>query len=245
MFKIISCGWNCAEFIEQTLRSIEYQTNQDFQVCIGYEGDDGGDQIIERWCDSRGAKWTYDINLGPYKYDVRTRWEAIANSNPEDDDIILFLDLDGDELAHPQVLEHLLSYYEGDVLATYGSYEPKPASGTCAPAIPYPTEVIAAGSYRAFGLIYFNHLRTMKGRIFKAIPIEQFQYSDGRGWYTKGCDVQFMLCSLELAGPRHRVISETLMYYNSENPNSAWRVDSDGINTNNEDFMRRSPLLLL
>jgi hypothetical protein len=244
VFKIICCGWNCAEFIETTLKSIDEQTCQDFQVSIGYEGTDEGRTVISNWWLTHNQdKWKFSFHAEPhYLFDVRSRYEAVLATDPQDDDIIIFLDIDGDKFAHPQVLEHLLEYYSDDTLLTYGSYQPYPPSSTCSPAMAYPEDIIANRSYRAFGQIYFNHLRTMKGKVFKAIPEDQYKWAGMDRWYEKGCDVIFTLSGLELVGRRHKVIEETLMLYNSENPNSAWRVDPAGINSCTHDFMGRPPL---
>lgn len=231
------------------MASIARQTVDDWQVMISYEGDINGGEEIARCIDKYPGMWNVDARYSEslYKYDTRSRYEAMLKLDPADDDIIITLDLDGDQLAHPQVLEHLLEYYSDDTLLTYGSYEPVPYADGCPPAIPFPPDVIASNSYRHFiaagGPCSFNHLRTMKGKVFKAIPIEQFQWSNGRGWYRRGCDYQFTVSGLELAGRRHKCISEVLAYYNSANQLSAWRIapaDSDECNV---DFLHRhSPL---
>ena len=166
-------------------------------------------------------------------------------TEPDDDDIIVTLDLDGDTFAHPDVLAHLLDYYADDTLLTYGNYEPVPPDPGCPPVLAYPEGVVAARSYRAFREVRFNHLRTMKGRVFKAIPVEQFQFASGpkRGqWYTKGNDVEFTFCGLELVGRRFKVIDEVLLHYNSINPNSNWRIAPRETDECIADFFNRPPL---
>jgi hypothetical protein len=203
--------------------------------------------VIQKWVEEHGndPRWNYVYNTHQLGSDAQTRWESIYRSDPDDEDIIIFLDLDGDELAHPEVLAHLIDYYADGTLTTYGSYESKPHNPNCIPALPYPAGVIATRSYRAFGHVYFNHLRTMKAKIWRAIPIYEFKWSTGpqQGeWYAKGCDVQFTIPALELAGPRFKVIDEVLMYYNSINPMSAWRVCKEQTTMATFDFFRRAPL---
>jgi hypothetical protein len=229
------------------------QTVKDWQLCISYETEDwatdpAGHQIECALLDYPNKIIFNGNDEAPWKLDTQMRWEGIQKMEPADDDIIIFLDLDGDRFAHPDVLAHLLDYYADDTLATYGSYLPDPPEPGCPPAREYPPEVIANRSYRAFGAVYFNHLRTMKGRIFNNVPVDQFHYDGGPkigAWYEKGCDVQFTLTALELAGPRFKFITETLMYYKSDNPLANWRIDPEGSNECNIDFMRRPPLPVL
>lgn len=182
---------------------------------------------------------------GDYFLDVRTRYEATMAGGLDDDAIVVTLDLDGDRLAHPDVLAHLVDYYADGTLLTYGNYEPVPFDAGCPPVLAYPEEIVEARSYRAFGEVRFNHLRTMKGRVFKAIPVEQFQFAKGPKagqWYTKGNDVEFTFCGLELVGPRFKMIDEVLLHYNSINPNSNWRIAPGETHECLRDFLSRPPL---
>lgn len=251
VFKVISTGWNCLEFAEQTLASIQSQTCRDFQVSIAYESATAmGSGEISNLRGTIEDSGLEDVILcvrepGHYLHDVRSRYEATMATNPADDDIIVTLDLDGDELAHEDVLEHLLVYYADGALLTYGNYAPVPPDDGCPPVLHYPEDVVARRAYREFREVRFNHLRTMKGRVFKSIPVEQFQFSAGpkRGeWYTKGNDVEFTFCGLERVGRRFRVIDEVLMHYNSINPNSNWRIAPEETWECVNDFLNRPPL---
>lgn len=251
MFKIISTGWNCVDFAEQTLASIAAQTCRDYQVSVAYESATRrGLGEIKRVEEAIAESGFEDAILvvrepGEYLHDVRTRYEATMISDPADDDIIVTLDLDGDCLAHPDVLANLLDYYADDTMLTYGNYEPVPFDEGCPPVLHYPEEVVAGRSYRAFREVRFNHLRTMTGRVFKAIPTEQFQFATGPKageWYTKGNDVEFTFCGLELVGRRFKVIDEVLLHYNSVNPNSNWRIAPEQTWECVEDFFNRPPL---
>lgn len=248
MFKIISTGWNCIEFAEQTLRSIKEQSCQDFQVSIAYEATDAGEVDVLRDIVNRmgfedqlmAVRWP-----SAYLFDVESRYVATVATNPQDNDIIVTLDLDGDAFAHPDVLAHLLEYYSEDTLLTYGNYEPLPPDAGCPAVSHYPPDVVATRSYRQFGEVRFNHLRTMKGCVFNAIPVEQFQFAAGpkQGqWYTKGNDVEWTFCGLELVGNRFKVIDEVLLHYNSINPNSNWRIAPGETHECLRDFLNRPPL---
>lgn len=247
MIKIVSVGWQCEPFIEQTLRSVEEQTVQDWEIHITYDASsDTGAQSIIKWCDPRDARWRqYSLNEDQ-RFAVRNQYEAIKHLAPEDDDIIVFLDLDGDRLAHPGVLQRLLDYYADDTQLTYGSYKPIPFNAGCQPAIPFPFDVIANNSYRSFmahgGMISFNHLRTMKGRIFKAMSEELFKWPDTDEWYEAGTDYLFMINGLELAGGRHKCLDELMLLYNNANPMADNITHPDVTSASVASILSRPPL---
>jgi hypothetical protein len=243
-FKIISVGWNCQDWIDQTLRSVDEQTRTDWEIAVFYDGGDHGRKQIFEWVKPRSAKAQCCFNAEQH-FAVRNQYEGILALNPEPEDIIVFLDLDGDQLAHPGVLQRLDDYYADNTLLTYGSYRPIPDPGTTTPAQPFPADVIAKSSYRQHflrgGRCCFNHLRTMKGKVFNAIPPEYFKWPDGR-WYDAGTDYLFMLAGLELAAERHKYINETLLFYNHANPHADNLSHPAVTNACVEDILRRSPL---
>lgn len=219
-FKIISVGWNCEAFLDWTLASVDAQTRRDWELCVVYDpSPDLGAEKLREWCAERfNARCLLNsVQQGA----VRNQFEGLRTLRPADEDIVVFLDLDGDRLAHPEVLQRLADFYADGTLLTYGSYRPVPDPGTTSPAIPFPREVIEANSYREYvrtgGPCCFNHLRTMKGKVFNAIPPSYFRWPDS-SWFTAGTDYLFMLAGLELAGPRHKCITETLLLYNHANP---------------------------
>lgn len=219
-FKIVSVGWQCADWIEQTLQSVETQNTDDWSICIVYDqSDDNGAEIIRQWCADRGPQWDYQINEDR-RFAVRNQYEAIQRLDPADDDVVVWLDLDGDMLADPGVLSRLATHYQDNTLLTYGSYKPVPDVGPPMRIDWYPHKVVRNRSYRAYTLqggCCFNHLRTMKGVVAKAIPVEYLQWPDGR-WYEIGTDYVFMMSGLELADGRYKCIRDTLLLYNHANP---------------------------
>lgn len=244
MFKIISVGWKCAQFLEKTLASVEAQVEQDWQIHIVYDGGDHGDWLIRNWCDERDDRWTYTINTEQL-WAVRNQYEGVKKLNPADDDIIVFLDLDGDQLAHPEVLSHLLHYYADATLVTYGNYRPEPFAETCPPAVPFPPEVVANVAYRDHVMsgagCCFNHLRTVKGKVYNAIPEERFKRLNGE-WYESGTDYVVMIPALELAGGRYKCLDEVLLIYNNANPLADYIVHPSGTTGNILDALQRPPL---
>lgn len=246
MFKIISTGWECADFIERTLVSVLVQTREDWEIMIidDASSDPRQAQIIRQWCRDHDERWLHHINK-ERKGTVRNQVEGIRAMDPEDDDIIVFLDLDGDQLAHPNVLQHLADAYSDDTLVTYGSLEPVPFVATCGNAKPFPRNVVRTNSYRQHIAEHgatFNHLRTMKGKVFWAISEDQFHWQDGRGWYEHGTDYIFMIAALELANGRYKYIPETLLLYNHANPNADYLIRSKDSPLCVEDYLSRPQL---
>lgn len=246
-FKIISVGWTCAEWLEQTLRSVERQSVDNWDIWITYDpSDDDGADRIRAWCDQRDERWNYQINT-VQQFAVRNQYEAIRALDPQDDDIVVFLDLDGDMLAHEDVLLHLGEYYEDGTLVTYGSYRPVPDMGTSPPAVPFPEHVVSSGRYREqmlTGICCFNHLRTMKGSVVNAIPENQFKFASGKAgqWYTIGTDYIFMAPALELAAGRYKHIPEVLLLYNHDNPHADYLTHSVDSFKCVQDCLRRPAL---
>lgn len=262
-FKIVCSGWECTDWIEQTLRSVEQQAAQNWDVWITYDpSEDDGAHRIKEWCNARVGRWHYTINT-ERKFAIRNQHEAIASLAPADDDIVVFLDLDGDMLAHPHVLDRLAEAYAGGALVTYGQYRPIPNPGTCTFASPYPSAVVARNSYRAHHLhgggTHFNHLRSMAGRVVKAIPEEMFKWPtsgfadlpSGRftweagDWYQGSTDYVFMLNALELAGGRYEFIPDVLLIYNHANPRADNKTHPHEAHVCLLNFFAREPLAAL
>jgi glycosyltransferase involved in cell wall biosynthesis len=250
MFKIISVGWNCEEFIDRTLASVAAQTCTDWQLCLVYDlSPDAGAKKLREWCVDR---WDHSQGPNPLlflnttqQFAIRNQYEGIRWMKPADEDIVVFLDLDGDQLAHPDVLTHLLDYYSDGTLLTYGSYEPIPFADTCPAVLPFPEDVVANNSYRDFircgGPCSFNHLRTMKGKVATSIPIDQFKWHGG-DWYNSATDYTWIIQGLERAGGRYKVIPEVLLLYNNANPHADYLEHPIDTNTCCLDFLAREPL---
>ena len=247
-FIIVSVGWQCAEFMERTLVSIKAQSVGNWESHIRYDpSDDNGAEMIERWCDEREG-FNGQINTDR-RFAVRNQYEAIVAAHPAGDDIIVFLDLDGDQLAHEHVLRDLAGHYADGTLLTYGSYRPVPDPGTTDPAVPFPKDVVRNNAYRKHMLsgtgCCFNHLRTMSGRVFNAIPANYFHWSSGpkRGeWYEAGTDYIFMVAGLELAGGRYKFIPDVLLLYNHANPNADYLYHPAEADACTRQYLSRPPL---
>lgn len=220
-FQIIIAGWNCLDVIEQTLMSVERQRYPHWHCHLVDDGSSPDQQkFIYDWVTDHDRKWSctlHDENGGG----IRRQYEGVREMNPSDEDIIVFLDMDGDQLAHDRVLDRLVHYYnDPNVLVTYGSYRPQPDPGGPVPISRYPADVEARNSYRedtANNGPRYNHLRTSKWKILKAIPDSYYHFDDGE-WIFSPADLIPMVACLELAGGRYKYIEETLLLYNANQP---------------------------
>lgn len=243
MFKIISCGWNCAKFMEQTLSSVRSQTVQDWQQCIIYDlSDDHGADLLRAWT-AQDSRYILQCN-DQQNYAAHNQFTALQLLDPADDDIVVWLDLDGDMLAYPGALARVAEAYEdGRTLLTYGSYQAM-VSKEPPRILPIPEEVVVQNTYREdarYNGIRVNHLRTMKGRVAKSIPEEAFKWPDGN-WYISGQDYIFMISGLERVAGRYKIIEDVLMIYNDDNPYNDNKVHDQETHLCDVDFMSRPPL---
>lgn len=248
MFKIVSVGWDCEQFIEQTLASIEAQSRTDWevQIVIDPSGDKTAD-LAQQWCDARDDRWNCTVN-SEQRFAVRNQVDAIDRMSPNDEDIIVWLDADGDRFAHPGVLDRLAQEYDsGDVLLTYGSFLPVPENKGWVQAKPFPKQVVRSNSFREHILnveCCFNHLRTMKGVVYRNIPRSHFHWSKRPDvWYDGGTDYIFMVAGMELAGERYRCIDEVLCLYNNANPNADYLKRSIESSLCSQDYLRKRTAL--
>lgn len=228
----------------QTLKSLEMQSDRDWEICIVYDAGDGGEDIITEWCAIDPARRKYVLN-DVQMYAPHNQFLAIEHLAPADDDIVVFLDLDGDMLAHPAVLEHVRGHYYDDTLLTYGSYASVPPTVEAPRVLPFPPDVVQSNSYRSYilygGPCCFNHLRTMKGKVIKAISPQSAHWPDGK-WFISGGDYLIMISGLELAGGRYKVISEVLLHYNNANELADNLSHPTETTACNVEFLKRPPL---
>lgn len=241
-FLVISTGRDCAGKVEACLSSI-----------VGQEGDHSVEIVATSDCSTddtagrlreffdaypmSGDWWAPDRRRGA----MANQWESWHWRSGWD--VAVWVDLD-DRLAHPHVLERVAQEYEAGAVMTYGSYEPVPPSATCPPVLPYPPEVAAAGTHRAFmragGGFRFNHLRTVSRDVLMELSEVDCRDSNG-DWWMVAPDAAVMIPCMEIARDRCHVIDETLLLYSSDCANAEWRVTPGEINRAHRELLSREP----
>lgn len=241
-FKIIVAVRNAEPWVERSLSSIRAQRYSDFDVFVVDDAStDRTAEVAGKFCEREG--WGFRANTERL-YALRNQVEGIrAMYSGDPMDVIVFVDGD-DYLAHDHVLDTLVRHYADGTMMTYGSYRSEPFSPTCAPATPFPPQVIAAGNFRKFvaagGGIRFNHLRTFRYALFNELDDSDFRDDRGR-WFTTVPDSALMIPCLELARGRVKCLNEVLLVYNSENAHSEWRINPRQIDRDNDCILRKPP----
>lgn len=237
---------NRADLLDRCLQSIAEQTDHDFAVIVADDASDEAavDDVLAAWVLDQPHDGWFTFRRPERLGTLHNQVDAIRSVPMAADDVIVFVDGD-DRLAHPGALERVRAEYQsGPVELTYGSYQPDPPSSTCPAVRPIPADVCRRrGGYRQWarrnGTVW-NHLRTMRRRIFDAIPVSYF-VRDG-DWLQTCPDHALMTPALELAGGRHRMIDDTLLLYTSDRPDAEWRVGSEVELRNYPWVMSRPPL---
>lgn len=212
-FVVVIPSYNNQRWYERNLSSVLVQKYEYFNVI--YTDDcsaDGTGILVEQYLTQHdpAKKVTLIKN--------NTRRGALYNLyrmiNMCDDDTII-ITLDGDDwFPDNEVLTRLNAIYSSDeVWLTYGQFQLHP-SGTRGWASPMPDYIVENNSFRDFQHLP-THLRTFYGWLFKQIKLEDLLYLGQ--FYPMTWDMTMMFPMIEMAGERHRFISDIMYIYNDEN----------------------------
>lgn len=219
-FKIVVPSYNCADWLQDCLQSIEDQTYKNYDVMIIDDAskDLRQREVIDQFVRKNGWQALYnELHQGAMANIV----QGIRLLQCSPNDVIVILDGD-DWFYNAEVLSKLNAVYStGTVDLTYGQfiYYPMGWFG----CNPVPDEVIEQRSYRR---AYWrtSHPRTFKHYLWNAIRDEDLR--DERGCYVpSACDMAMMFPMLEMAGPRLKFMEDVLYVYNVANPLNDHKVD--------------------
>lgn len=231
--------YNCygRAFIHRCLRTIQDQVHPHVNVVvIDDASDDGSSWYAEGICKELG--WTYHRNDTNLKC-PHNIWLGVQKTRAELRDVIFLLDGD-DYLPHERVLSRVAEIFaEADTWMTFGQYMSDPPDYHCAPAIPPTEHTVRHRTFRTAPM-FFNHPIIFRRFLFDSILESEFKDKEGN-WFQAGYDRTIIYPLLERAtGETYfdkfygeelqrvywRFINEVLYVYNSENPQSEWRVVS-------------------
>lgn len=243
-FYVIMAFRNRADLLAPSINSVLRQNDLGYHLLIGDDASERDPRVDVVLRDASDAE-RVTVHRHPERLGVVGNQATLIRSVPmQPTDVIVFLDGD-DRFAHDDVIGRLREVYSNPAIdLSYGNYEPDPPHPGCPPVKPIPPEVCAKpGGYRrwvrANGTCW-NHLRTMRRRIFDAIP-ESYMKIDGQ-WLDGGADFALMTPGLELAGGRHHMFDEVLVLYTSDRPDAEWRSLSEGIARGRKYTNTRPPL---
>lgn len=215
-FKILVPSFNSIDYIEKTLRSIEMQTDKEYDVCVIDDASTIKEQreIIRDFCKRNGWKFLFNEKNQGALYGMV---HAIPLLECQDDDVIVVIDGD-DWLAHLDVFKKLREIYTAhDVYLTWGQCEIFPGGKTPMNyAQPIPDMVIQQKLYRDIPFVFW-HIGTFKYFLWRHIQDSDLRDENG-DYFMLMKDKATLYPMLEMAGEKIRFVGETLYIYNLENP---------------------------
>ncbi len=232
---VVIPSYKNADVIEKNLDSVFMQDYDNFHVIyIDDVSPDGTGDLVQDYIDKHNL--SHKITL------IRNKHRSLAMANLyraimmcDDDDIIATLDGD-DWFAHECVLSILNEAYQNpNVWITYGSYtdwpEPEPevlqhwteSLGGTLGNRPVSQEVIDNNEFRSF-IGCTGQLRTFYAWLFKQIKLEDLMYQSK--FLPMTYDVGIMVPMHELAGKRHKYISDVIYIHNLNTELNDHKVDS-------------------
>lgn len=190
---IFSPGWNCEKFIWAHMNSV-FEQRQHYEYTMDIIVDDGstdktGEQL--EMCKQEWQKiYHNNENLG---------WlhnsELYLSPEVNDDDIIIWLDLDDwfiDSLAIKKIVD---VYEKTDCWTTYGKY--KRNDGDKVEQHGYSMKVMQDRSYRQNSW-YWQHPRTFRGFLWNAIDKQQFKDPNTNKYIKTAGDLVIGFAILEM-----------------------------------------------
>jgi len=230
-------SYNCAQWVERALDSVEDQSFQPKSVLLIDDCSDEPNysQLALQQCQNRGYSYLRNNVNEKCPYNL---WMGVKVLNPDPEDVIFLLDGD-DFLPAPGTLARIAEVYaDPNVWLTYGNYEPYPVNTGQVAASSYDIDVIQERNFRQSGN-FFNHPITFRRFLFDEIRDEDLKTNDGR-WFRGGYDFAIMMPMLEMCGQEHFCfIDEVLYIYNAINPISDSHVNVKLINET--DQLRKRP----
>lgn len=243
-FYVVMAFRNRPDLLRLSINSVLRQNDLGYTLLVG---DDASEPSMELESVLIDATVMDRVRLrrNPERLGVLGNQVSMIRAMPmEPEDVVVFLDGD-DRFAHDDVIGRLREVYSDPMVdVTYGNYAPDPPSDTCPLIKDCPPEVCAkVGGYRQWTRkngTPWNHLRTMRRRIFDRIPPTHYK-RNGR-WLDGAADYALMDPAMELAGGRHRMIDEVLVLYTSDRPDAEWRDKSATLQDDRRFLLRRRPL---
>lgn len=223
-FVVIVPSYNCSEYLEICLKSIESQTYTNYKVCLI---DDGS--TCQKHSDicklySEKNNWTLVLN-NINKKSLHNIVNAINIMQLDDQDIIVLLD--GDDYIFSKTLEILNYHYQDETMITFGTYiydsdthklphykSPKQFS----------IKEITYENIRRVPWI-FSHLRSFKSHLWNRIDNRDLKYRNK--YYPVSWDLAFMYPLLELGFKYMKHVTYPIYAYNVKTSNNDFKQQPD------------------
>lgn len=211
-FVVVTASFNNIQWFEKNLSSVFQQDYEEWRmIYIDDCSTDGTAEAVKHYISAHGMdhKVSVIVNLERSGHLIN-QYKAIHSCR--DDEIIIILDGD-DWLAFNGVFSLLnLVYQNPNVWITYGSYKTLKHSASKCVCEAIPESIIQQNGIRKYKWVA-SHLRTFYAELYKKILMKDLLY---QGAYFPACvDLATMFPMLEMAGHRHRFVSDVLVIYNN------------------------------
>lgn len=207
-------SYNNALFYKRNLDSVFSQEYKNYRVLyVDDASTDSTLELVRQYVKERGLEDKITILHNKVNIGALANWYKMVHLLDGDEIVI---SLDGDDfLAHSGVLRRVNEAYADErVWVTYGKYSTYP-EGKTGPSHRVNTSFFKRGGHRQ-SKFYWSHLRTFYARLFKKMPISQFQNEKGE-FYSMAGDVAIMQGLIDMA-PEHVFYIPSVLYrYNREN----------------------------
>lgn len=211
MFRFVCRGWNCSEYMDDCIYSLQAQTIKDWTAILILDpGED--DSIIKatEWSerDKRITVYANSKRMGV----CHNMWHGIKFAGKDPDDIICIVDLD-DVIPYYALEEISKTYREHPgCMCTYGSYSRMSDGNKNWVSRPYPLGVSVRGHRW-----HASHLKTFRFGVFDHIPQDYFKHKNE--WGLAASDLALMFCVIELVGLRRCYhIKKPIYIYRNQSP---------------------------
>jgi len=212
-FVIVIPSYNNQRWYERNLASVINQDYERFHVL--YTDDCSSDntaELVEEYLEHYDTKKKVTLIKNSIRHGALYNLYRMITMS---DDEAIIVTLDGDDwFPDDEVLTRLNAIYSSDdIWLTYGQFKLHP-SGNLGWASPMPDYIIENNAFRDFQHLP-THLRTFYSWLFKQIKLEDLLYMGQ--FYPMTWDMVMMFPMIEMAGERHRFISDVMYVYNEEN----------------------------
>jgi len=218
---IVIPSYNNNSWVQGNLMSVFTQDYSNYRVIyIDDASTDRTADIAESFVRDNGQEFRVTlIRNNVRKGGLSNLYEAVYRCS--DEEIVMCLDGD-DWLANSNVLKIVnQAYSHQDVWLTHGTMIEYPHN-VLGWSIPVPKEIIEKNAFRTCRCP--SHLKTFYAWLFKKINIEDLKVAGE--FFPMTWDQAIMFPMLEMAGPRHAFIRDTLYVYNMTNPINDNRVNA-------------------
>lgn len=227
-FVIIITSFNNAEWYRANLASVFDQEYDNYRVIYVDDcSDDGTAELVEKYIAERGQE--YRCILIKNKQRVRALANLYNAVHMCDDDEIIF-NFDGDDwFAHNQVFAMINDiYHDPHVWITYGQFKNWPTEqlGYCKAL---PDDIVKKQLYRQKWWAP-GQLRTFYAWLFKKIQLKDLLFEGPyfRGqFFPANADLAIYYPMMEMAGHRHKFISDIIYIRNVQTPINDFKANKD------------------